>query len=57
MKLHHKIKRDEKLVKERVKLAEENESLNDNMIIIYIDALARPRAHLKLPKVMQFFKE
>jgi len=49
MKLHHKIKRNEKLVKERTKLASKNQGLNNNLIVIFIDALSRPRAHKKLP--------
>ncbi|CDW87264.1 UNKNOWN [Stylonychia lemnae] len=55
-KLHQKIIRNESLVEERQQNFK-RAGANKNMIVIYIDALSRPRAHLKLPKTMQYFKE
>ncbi|CDW73399.1 duf229 domain containing protein [Stylonychia lemnae] len=50
------VNRNEKLVEERKKLQKGPRALNDNLIVIFVDALSRQRAHFKMPETMKFFK-
>ncbi|CDW76620.1 duf229 domain containing protein [Stylonychia lemnae] len=52
------IERNETLVEERKKLQPKDRgNLTDNLMLVFIDAFSRQRAHHKLPKTMEFFKE
>eukprot|EP00347_Sterkiella_histriomuscorum_P004377 403360691 len=54
--LNQYVNKNQKLIDQRKILQQEN-GLTNNLIIIYVDALSRQRAHFKLPETMQFFKE
>eukprot|EP00347_Sterkiella_histriomuscorum_P010429 403376333 len=66
MRLIQKLKYKENIVNQRREIVKKLEgssgiqgksaSLNQNMIVIYVDAISRQRAMKKLPKTMEFFK-
>ncbi|KRX04952.1 Alkaline-phosphatase-like, core domain [Pseudocohnilembus persalinus] len=54
MELNYNIQRNQKLVQQR-KALQKDDSLSDNIVVIYIDTLSRPQAHRKMKKTLEYF--
>ncbi|KRX07241.1 Alkaline-phosphatase-like, core domain [Pseudocohnilembus persalinus] len=57
MEVNFEMQRNKTLVNERNQVYKQSDHLAKNVILIYIDTLARAQAHRKLPKTMEFLSQ